>query len=92
MRASQPQDFDGLTLAGVGPLAFQGLSRGDGLLMPAHDSHGCGPAEASHVGWGSRLSQRYGAGDVGADRPGGALDAIDPDGVGRRRVAALGFQ
>ena len=26
---TKPQVFDGLTLAGVGPLAFQGLSRGD---------------------------------------------------------------
>ena len=30
--------FSSLFLAGKGPLAFQGLSRGFDLLMPAHDS------------------------------------------------------
>jgi hypothetical protein len=28
---TKPQVFEGLTLAGVGPLAFQGLSRGGDL-------------------------------------------------------------
>jgi hypothetical protein len=37
-RPHRPQVFDGLTLAGVGPLAFQGLSRGDRLLNGGCDS------------------------------------------------------
>lgn len=35
---TRPRIFSSLFLAGKGLLAFQGLSRGDGLLMPAHDS------------------------------------------------------
>ena len=37
---TRPQVFDGLPFGDGGPLAFQGLSRGDDLLMVAHDSPG----------------------------------------------------
>jgi len=53
-------DFEGLTLAGVGPLAFQGPTAAVGAPGCSGDSHVAMRSRAWHVGWAAQLSQRSG--------------------------------
>lgn len=52
-------DFEGLTLAGVGPLAFQGPTVAVGAPGCSGDSHGVRFSRTWHVGRSARLSQRH---------------------------------